>query len=121
MSDEDLASTWAYENTASCCGTSDVYYFAEKAFLAGLEAGRKEYALTLEKAMPVLIEELSKDWQYFYTWQANIAMPFKDNLHRNGYKLPDEHKIANDAAIEFLSNLIHPLSIPEAPDSGSEK
>jgi hypothetical protein len=56
-----------------------------------------------------LVENLKKDKGYFFGWQSNIAMAFKDEYARchKKYKSKDDiHKIANKAAIEFLTLLI---------------
>ncbi|MCP4651589.1 MAG: hypothetical protein GY853_16125 [PVC group bacterium] len=49
---------------------------------------------------------LHEDKELYYAYQSNIAMSFVDELRRQGYKLPDEHKIANNAAKQFLDLLI---------------
>lgn len=56
-----------------------------------------------------LIKNLKKDKQYYYSWQANIAMAFKDEYDRCSKKYKnrkDIHNIANKAAINFLNLLI---------------
>ncbi len=55
-----------------------------------------------------LIKRLNKDREYRYGWQANIAMAFKDEYDRNKKKYKnreDIHKIANQAARNFLNTL----------------
>jgi hypothetical protein len=60
-----------------------------------------------EQVIDHLASELEKDEGYYYAWQSNIAMAFQDELARKGYRLPDQHKIANNAAKNFLSLLIN--------------
>lgn len=60
-------------------------------------------------AMKVVVEELKNDPQYYYAWQANIAMAFQDEYSRHIFNDPpdqeDIHKISNIAAREFLDRL----------------
>lgn len=66
-------------------------------------------------AVTVLTKALKEDKEFFYGYQANIAMQFKDeydrewnelNLHREGVpEKVDIHKVANAAAINFLNLL----------------
>jgi hypothetical protein len=68
-----------------------------------------------------LLEQLRKDPQLYYAYQANIAMAFKDNVHWAAdliitgdskiYQMtPDQlHTITNDAAKYFLDLLIKPI------------
>lgn len=63
----------------------------------------------LEQALYKLRKELEKDPAYKYTWQANIAVQFQDELARRGYKLPDLYEASNVAAKNFLSVLIGDL------------
>jgi len=65
------------------------------------------------KAVKTLCKALRKDSDYFYAWQANIAMQFKDEYSRRRkeknydyFNNEDIHQIANDAAITFLNLLI---------------
>lgn len=62
--------------------------------------------MELKQALDKLREELERDPAYKYTWQANIAVQFQDELARRGYRLPDQHEISNVAAKNFLSVLI---------------
>jgi len=59
-----------------------------------------------KEAIDKLRTELSKDDSYYYSWQSNIAMAFLDELVKWGYRLPDQHEIANQAAKNFLDMLI---------------
>jgi hypothetical protein len=43
----------------------------------------------------------------YFSWQANIAVPFMDALNKKDYELPDQHEIANKAAKVFLNRLIN--------------
>ena len=52
-----------------------------------------------------LIEELKKDKDYYYAWQANIAVAMQDAYARAEDKT-DIHKISNDGAKAFLDLLI---------------
>ena len=70
----------------------------------------------LPNAIKVLQKHLRKDkseGSYYYSWQANIAMAFYDEMSRYypkqnaDYILSNElHEIANQAAKNFLDNLI---------------
>ncbi len=68
----------------------------------------------LVEPMNVIISELEKDkseGSYYYAWQSNIAMAFKDEFDRfrkinKNVSSKDVHKIANDAAKNFLDQLI---------------
>jgi hypothetical protein len=88
-----------------------------------IEVERKEIKLShdfLRLSIDKLTLELSKDkaeGSYYYSWQANIAMAFKDEFCRKYeeggekgavYELEDLdiHEIANDAAKNFLDLLI---------------
>ena len=70
-----------------------------------------------------VFEMLRNDPGYYYAWQSNIAMAFKDNIHWAAsvtfkdhnvvekYEVTPEqlHQIANDAAKQFLNLLIKPI------------
>ena len=65
------------------------------------------------KAVKTLAKALKKDPQFFLAYQANIAMPFKDEYSRKrkakNYDYlnnQDIHEIANEAAKSFLDILI---------------
>jgi hypothetical protein len=66
----------------------------------------------IAKAVSILCEEWRNDPAYFYAWQANIAMAFKDEFDRSfiniglGDTIDQVHRIANQAAINFLHQLI---------------
>lgn len=62
--------------------------------------------LTTKEAVDHLCEQLRNDSGYYYSWQANIAMQFKDACARAGYQFPDLHKLSNEAAINFLNLLV---------------
>jgi len=70
--------------------------------------------MTTPEAVSHLISELKKDEGYYYSWQANIAMAFKDEFHRQAgqpgevkhVNSDDIHEIANQAAKNFLNLLI---------------
>ena len=60
-------------------------------------------------------KSLRKDKEYYYGWQANIAMAFKDAtyLYKKKHKKQnlsekDIHIIANEAAMNFLNLLMKP-------------
>lgn len=57
------------------------------------------------KAVDTLTRALENDQDFFYAYQANIAMAFKDEYARNSKRYKnnqDIHEIANTAAINFL-------------------
>ena len=56
-----------------------------------------------------LIKALKEDKDYYYGWQANIAMAFYDEYRRCEKKYKnrkDIHRIANNAAKNFLNTLM---------------
>ncbi len=56
-----------------------------------------------------IIDLIKKDADMYYSWQANIAVAFQDEYHRNNKKYKnrkDIHKIANEASKHFLNLLI---------------
>jgi len=65
----------------------------------------------LSEAVATLVKHLKEDEGYRYSWQANIAMAFKDEFNResesHGYPYRKErlHDVANTAAINFLNLL----------------
>lgn len=68
-----------------------------------------DLGVTLERSIQKLGSELKEDPEYFYAWQANIAMAFFDEYRRNNkkYKNRDDLlKISNEAAKNFLSLII---------------
>ena len=59
--------------------------------------------------MDVITSKIRDDGEYRNSWKANIAMAFVDEYDRNSktYKNKgDIHKIANDAADNFLDLLV---------------
>jgi len=63
----------------------------------------------IKEAVSVLSKALKEDNDYYYGWQSNIAMAFKDEYNRNrkNYMNSDDiHKVANEAAKNFLNLLI---------------
>ncbi len=60
----------------------------------------------LADACDVVFTELAKDESYYYAWQSNIAVAFKDEIENRGYRFPDLHEAANEAAKTFLNLLI---------------
>lgn len=63
----------------------------------------------LKEAVELLCENLKSDETYYYSWQANIAMAFKDEYARNspvGSRLDNLHELSNNAAKNFLNQLI---------------
>lgn len=60
-------------------------------------------------AVKVIIDAMNEDkseGSFYYSWQANIAMAFVDEM--DGYGLIEKsllHKVANDAAKRFLDLL----------------
>lgn len=57
------------------------------------------------EALAILKEAMEKDESYFISWQANLAMCFKDGFANNINK-KTLHEIANDAAVEFINRLL---------------
>lgn len=57
-------------------------------------------------AYDTIAEALRNDKDLFYSYQADIAMAFKDQCAAKGISFPDLHDIANTAARDFLRNWI---------------
>lgn len=84
-------------------------------------------SISIEQAFKVLIKALKEDPAYFYSWQANIALQFKDLVEYksiHGFGSMDNrksekvavlnkeqiHELANQAAINFLNLLTYERS-----------
>jgi len=71
----------------------------------------------LPNAVTTLIKALSEDkteGSYYYSWQANIAMAFKDEWDSEQFQQSQQdseavHRLANQAAKNFLNLLCHKL------------
>lgn len=66
--------------------------------------------MKLSKAVKVLKKSLKEDSEYYYGWQANIAMSFYDEFMKLDRKLITKknlHTVSNDAAMRFLNNLLN--------------
>lgn len=76
----------------------------------GISDSGFKVTITLPGAIKTLVKELKEDENYYYSWQANIAMAFVDEFRRAtsnetiDYK--QLHAIANKAARNFLTTLI---------------
>jgi len=71
------------------------------------------FNMTLKKEMDSICKALKEDEGYRIAWESNIAMAFKDEWSRHfkyneapSGRFEDIHKIANNAAKNFISNLI---------------
>lgn len=64
--------------------------------------------VNLGDAINRVCEEIKNDKQYRISWEANIAMAFKDAFDFSGYKHDNKavHEVANKAAAAFLDQLI---------------
>jgi len=69
--------------------------------------------MRIKRAVKRLIKELRRDKGFYYTWQSNIAMAFKDEYYNYKKKKKkrwlnqnDIHKIANESTKNFLNLLI---------------
>lgn len=69
--------------------------------------------ITTKEAVDKIIYELETDKDYYYMWQANIAMAYIDNeawykqkTKKKFLNHEDKHVIANNAAKYFLDILI---------------
>jgi hypothetical protein len=65
------------------------------------------------EAVKQLVSALKNDSGYYYSWQANIAMAFKDEMSREGITFPQLHSVANKAAINFLDILMKDVNTDE--------
>lgn len=67
----------------------------------------------ISKAVSILCEEWRNDPNYFFAWQANISGCFKEEFDKSFIKIgcadtiDQVHRIANQAAINFLHQLMH--------------
>lgn len=68
--------------------------------------------MIISKALALVTSALNEDPEYFYLWQANIAVQFQDAIYRSKKKhkkkylnRQDIHKASNEAAMEFLKLL----------------
>lgn len=68
--------------------------------------------MTTKEAVNHLVKELKADADYYYTWQANIAMAFKDEFDRS-YLSKGVHEMATKAAKDFLELLCASRTDPE--------
>jgi hypothetical protein len=64
--------------------------------------------VNLSDAINRVCEEIKNDKDYRISWEANIAMAFKDAFDFSGHKHDNEvvHEVANKAAAAFLDQLI---------------
>ena len=64
--------------------------------------------VNLGEAIDRVCEEIKNDKGYRISWEANIAMAFKDQFHFSGHKHDAKivHEVANKAAAAFLDQLI---------------
>lgn len=71
--------------------------------------GKKGTGILAKYPTQPLINSLRKNAGHYIAWEANIAMAFKDEYHRNTKKYKNKHdvnQIANRAAENFLNLLI---------------
>lgn len=64
--------------------------------------------MEIAKAMGTLRERLKADKDYYYGWQANIAMAYQDQALRSGTRdsVRTLQSVSNEAAKNFLNMLI---------------
>lgn len=69
--------------------------------------------MNIQEAMKIVITEIANDPSYRVTWEANIAMAFKDQVMRETDFYDPEwlHNVSNKAANNFLDILVMPLKI----------
>lgn len=58
--------------------------------------------IKLKDAYDIISQGLREDKGLYYAYQATLATAFKDECSRMGYKFPDLHIIADNAARNFL-------------------
>ena len=73
--------------------------------------------MRIKKAVKILIKELRRDKELYYSWQSNIAMAFKDKYYwykkkknKRWLNVQDIHEIANESAKNFLNILIREVN-----------
>lgn len=91
--------------------TSDTPYNVLDELSKHVDQMKQEYisqSITIQDAMRRLEYELKHDPGYFYAWQSNIAMAFKDEYdsRMRADNMVDVHAMANEAAKHFLDILI---------------
>lgn len=89
---------------------------SERAIEIGEELMGKISDLNIEGAMDIICAALNKNksfGSYFYSWQCNIAVAFQDaysnykeEMAKDQLTKEDIHKISNEAAINFLNQLL---------------
>jgi hypothetical protein len=59
--------------------------------------------IKISDAINRICKEIENDNSYRISWEANIAMAFKDQFHFSGYEHDPEivHEVANKAASAF--------------------
>lgn len=62
----------------------------------------------ISDAIKMICEEIKNDKDYRISWEANIAMAFKDQFYFSGHEHDAKvvHEIANKAAAAFIDQLI---------------
>lgn len=91
--------------------TNDTPYNVLEELGKHVEKMRDDYInqnIQIQDAIRRLSHELKHDAGYFYAWQSNIAMAFKDeyDTHNRPGEAVDLHQVANAAAKNFLNLLI---------------
>ena len=72
-------------------------------------------------ALAVIVKQLQEDKGYYSAWKSNIAMAFQDAMTRAGYRFPDLHKLANQAADDFLDNLMRRFATPPKEENNHDQ
>jgi hypothetical protein len=78
--------------------------------------------ITYQQAIERVCEELRKDDQLFYGFQANIAMPIYDELVGSGHRYKKKlHEACNKGAVEFLRRLTRQVTNKEFSELASQQ
>lgn len=64
--------------------------------------------MVYSQAFDVVSKNIRRDKGLYIAWQSNIAMSFYDVMLNRDYRFPELHKLCNEAADNFLNNLLRP-------------
>lgn len=97
------------ERSRQKCYIDGTYYnLPINLFKKIVELNSSDNTTYIKSPIKDLVKALKKDKEYYIAWQANIAMAFKDEHHRQYGRTSQKkiHEIANQAANNFLNLLI---------------
>lgn len=85
---------------------------------ANPDTTQSETSVTLKQAVKLLAKTLKKDETFYFAWQSNIVSPVVIGLNAAGINDERIFEIANQAAQNFLNELIAAgeIDMPERKD-----